>query len=358
MSVSSCPKGSIGLLDSLPSAANLLGDVDGASDASGLRSGIYAFHCQQGSAPALLSATHLYIIYWPEPTTWLDTANERTQRNRINFMRYLTKLTDQLRALISPEQEARLEWKGANVEEAEAGPESKDSFAFQLLPPAASVGRALDDRVFKFEVTKTKDQEEDAKLGPGFVVGLFHYISAAFSNGGFFVGRQFGHRRGGQTIDHRDPSTTLRDCDRWKWFRVPELHGIRGGRHKTSRSAGPSADGHAPASVSADNVLRPCTSVQWLTLHCVYRHQYPAMILADSITEEGLRILLEDCALKERCPDIWDDYLRGLAPLQARAKEEEASIKTRLRDEFEDNIAMFELGLSVMLAEKLIQAYR
>ncbi|KDN44291.1 hypothetical protein RSAG8_05555, partial [Rhizoctonia solani AG-8 WAC10335] len=46
-----------------------------------------------------------YIVYWPEVVTWDDAvASPSIRHNRTTFMRYLTKMTDQIVALVSPSQ--------------------------------------------------------------------------------------------------------------------------------------------------------------------------------------------------------------------------------------------------------------
>ncbi|CAE6457334.1 unnamed protein product [Rhizoctonia solani] len=53
---------------------------------------------------------HAYILYWPEDSTWDDKAISSVCRNRVTFMRYLSKLTDQMVALVSPEQSSAMVW--------------------------------------------------------------------------------------------------------------------------------------------------------------------------------------------------------------------------------------------------------
>ncbi|KAG8979786.1 hypothetical protein FRB94_011737 [Tulasnella sp. JGI-2019a] len=117
----------------------LLSDDDRKVSEYSLRSGIYlldpsfgTFDCAMDSPPTV------HIIYWPEDTTWDDTATGGVKRNRVTFMRYLTRLTDQIRALVSPEH-------------------------------AAAFGDS-DDRFFGFEVAKTREQEEDAQIHAGFIL--------------------------------------------------------------------------------------------------------------------------------------------------------------------------------------------
>ncbi|KAG8690824.1 hypothetical protein FRC11_008865, partial [Ceratobasidium sp. 423] len=82
----------------------LLSRVNKSSDSSPvLRSGLYlALHPDHNY---LGPSKFAYIIYWPEDTTWDDqAASSSVRRNRVTFMRYLTKLADQTISLVSPSQ--------------------------------------------------------------------------------------------------------------------------------------------------------------------------------------------------------------------------------------------------------------
>ncbi|KAI9443805.1 hypothetical protein H4582DRAFT_1846182 [Lactarius indigo] len=51
-----------------------------------------------------------YVIYWPENSTWSDSETSSVCRNRVTFMRYLTKMCDQVIALLSPDYSASIVW--------------------------------------------------------------------------------------------------------------------------------------------------------------------------------------------------------------------------------------------------------
>jgi hypothetical protein len=57
------------------------GDTDGSSE-PGLRSGLYAIRSLVST-----SEEQVYVVYWPEETTWDDHASSSVQRNRATFMR-------------------------------------------------------------------------------------------------------------------------------------------------------------------------------------------------------------------------------------------------------------------------------
>ncbi|KAG8744092.1 Vacuolar protein sorting-associated protein 13A [Ceratobasidium sp. 414] len=97
-----------------------------------------------------------YIVYWPEESTWDDqAASSSVRRNRVTFMRYLTKLTEQIVALVSPEQASKFIW--------DTGARNKDL-------PADQADNDDESRLFSFEVSKSLEQEEDAIGHPGFSV--------------------------------------------------------------------------------------------------------------------------------------------------------------------------------------------
>ncbi|KAK0239018.1 hypothetical protein EDD85DRAFT_769081 [Armillaria nabsnona] len=114
-----------------------------------LRSGLYALNSSTSNSE------QLFVIYWPEDTTWNDDAISAVRKNRITFMRYLTKVCDQLLCMISSKQAASLVWKET----------SEDPFM------------DLDDntdRLFAFEVHKTSEQEENVTIRPGFKINSAH----------------------------------------------------------------------------------------------------------------------------------------------------------------------------------------
>ncbi|KAI0089045.1 hypothetical protein BDY19DRAFT_122025 [Irpex rosettiformis] len=120
--------------------ANNEENIDGLP---GLRSGIYVI---KSPVPDIL-----YVVYWPEATTWNDDANDAIARNRVTFMRYLTKITDQRIALISREHADSLVWERQAVD-------------------GISGFEDGSDRMFPFEVLRTDEQEENATARPGFTI--------------------------------------------------------------------------------------------------------------------------------------------------------------------------------------------
>ncbi|KAL1696787.1 hypothetical protein GGG16DRAFT_43139 [Schizophyllum commune] len=117
-----------------------------------LRSGLYFVRMTLPSA----SEEQLFVIYWPEDATWNDNAPSAVCKNRVTFIRFLTKIADQTMCLISPEHAQQMVWKEAAVEDDNV---DLDEDA---------------DRFFTFEVAKTNEQEEDVAVRPGIRVGTLH----------------------------------------------------------------------------------------------------------------------------------------------------------------------------------------
>ncbi|KAH8993666.1 hypothetical protein EDB83DRAFT_2325213 [Lactarius deliciosus] len=92
-----------------------------------------------------------YIIYWPEDSSWNDSAPPPVCRNRVTFMRYLTKMCDQVVALLSADHSASIVWNDEDGDTNSVDIDAGDS-----------------ERLFAFEVAKTNEQEESAVSRPGF----------------------------------------------------------------------------------------------------------------------------------------------------------------------------------------------
>lgn len=122
-----------------------------------LRSGLYLFACNLEDAQPPPPA--FYIIYWPEETTWDDSADDRIRRNCVTFMRYLTQLADEVRLLISPEHESKLVWGDECVEDGTVA--SDHDF---------SDSDGDSDRFVQYQVAKTSEEEEDVQVDEGFLV--------------------------------------------------------------------------------------------------------------------------------------------------------------------------------------------
>ncbi|KIM92371.1 hypothetical protein PILCRDRAFT_417 [Piloderma croceum F 1598] len=100
---------------------------------------------------ALTADEQLYVLYWPQDTTWDDSALSSVRRNRVTFMRYLLKMCDQVVALISSEHANTIVWNDEDDATCSTDAEHDES-----------------DRLFTFEVAKTNEQEETVTFRPGF----------------------------------------------------------------------------------------------------------------------------------------------------------------------------------------------
>ncbi|KAG8950712.1 hypothetical protein FRC03_012780 [Tulasnella sp. 419] len=128
-----------------------------------LTSGIY-FLLPESNPPTsdTFRGHRSFIIYWPEDTTWDDMAIGAVRRNRTTFMRYLTKLTPQIRCLISRNYADTIVWKG--------GDQEMDDIS-DFTDEDSDDDGAEDERFFRFEVSRVTEQEEGAELYPGFELG-------------------------------------------------------------------------------------------------------------------------------------------------------------------------------------------
>ncbi|KAG8215603.1 hypothetical protein J3R82DRAFT_7468 [Butyriboletus roseoflavus] len=113
-----------------------------------LRSGLYII-----TTPEQTVGSHqIFVLYWPEQTTWDDSAVSSVRRNRITFMRYLTKMCDQVVSLISPEHAQTILWS-----EEDSSGDGGDN-----------INQEESDRAFTFVVAQTSEQEESVVVREGF----------------------------------------------------------------------------------------------------------------------------------------------------------------------------------------------
>ncbi|KAN0134234.1 hypothetical protein V8E53_008006 [Lactarius tabidus] len=117
-----------------------------------LRSGLYIMRTFIST-----SEEQTYVFYWPEDTTWDDGAVSTVQRNRVLFMRYLTKLCDQLVCLLSSKHSQAIVWgdKVDGLEDTSLNSEDVDL-----------------DRFFDFMVAKRSEKEENLGVRQGFTINF------------------------------------------------------------------------------------------------------------------------------------------------------------------------------------------
>ncbi|KAG8215118.1 hypothetical protein J3R82DRAFT_8569 [Butyriboletus roseoflavus] len=112
-----------------------------------LRSGLYICRVSE----SVSAAKRMYVIYWPEESTWDDNASPPVRRNRVTFMRYLTKICDQVTSLISEDHAKSMIWSNSVSDDQLSESDEDDT-----------------DRLFTFEVAKTNEQEEGVSVRQGF----------------------------------------------------------------------------------------------------------------------------------------------------------------------------------------------
>lgn len=129
-----------------------------------LRSGIYLLTVPAESVHQIPSGPTLYVIYWPEDETWDDDARTSVQKNRVTFMRFLTKLAPDMRLLLSENHTSALVWKYDTGEEDHESEEDS----------ACDEESDEDDRFVKLEVTQRSHEEEGVQHYSGFKVSTMH----------------------------------------------------------------------------------------------------------------------------------------------------------------------------------------
>ncbi|KAI9443992.1 hypothetical protein H4582DRAFT_2095349 [Lactarius indigo] len=122
-----------------------------------LRSGLYIIRTFTSTVEE-----QTYVLYWPEDTTWDDNAVSTVQRNRVTFMRYLTKLCDQLVCLLSAQHSQAIVWGDEvdDMDDASINSENDDS-----------------DRLYDFMVTETSEQEENVIARQGFTMNSSRLVN-------------------------------------------------------------------------------------------------------------------------------------------------------------------------------------
>ncbi|KAI6143619.1 hypothetical protein BKA82DRAFT_2417840 [Pisolithus tinctorius] len=140
-------------------AALLLSEPSTTEAHPTLRSGLYIL---RSSTAKPNECEQIYVIYWPEQNTWDDSVQVR--RNRVAFMRYLTRMCDQIVALVSSEHARKMVWNdvGGDHQDEDGGIDGDDG----------------GDRIIRCVVQKTTEQEESVQIREGFKV-TSEYISQA-----------------------------------------------------------------------------------------------------------------------------------------------------------------------------------
>ncbi|KAG9308630.1 hypothetical protein JVU11DRAFT_11581 [Chiua virens] len=128
-------------------ATKLIGSSETSVENLVLRSGLYICRVPKSAG----GVERMYVIHWPEESTWDDDASPPVRRNRVTFLRYLTKICDQVIALISEDHAKSIVWNNSVDDDRHSQSDEDDT-----------------DRLFTFEVAKTTEQEEGVSVRKGF----------------------------------------------------------------------------------------------------------------------------------------------------------------------------------------------
>ncbi|KAI6143616.1 hypothetical protein BKA82DRAFT_3983845 [Pisolithus tinctorius] len=124
-----------------------------------LRSGLYVLRPTEPYG----QTEQIFVVYWPQENTWDDSAPSQFRRNRVTFMRYLTKMCDQVVALISSVHAQTIVWNDGDKDVNGARDEDCEG-----------------NRIIKCVVDRTTEQEESVQVREGFKVasGLITYAGS------------------------------------------------------------------------------------------------------------------------------------------------------------------------------------
>ncbi|KAI6097344.1 hypothetical protein EDD16DRAFT_604216 [Pisolithus croceorrhizus] len=137
-------------------AARLLTDPSTAGPMTPtLRSGLYLLRPTEPFG----QTEQIFVIYWPQENTWDDSAPSQVCWNRVTFMRYLTKMCDQVAALISSAHAKTIVW--SDVDEDKARDEDDEG-----------------GRIINCVVNRTTKREESVQAREGFKVTSRHITYA------------------------------------------------------------------------------------------------------------------------------------------------------------------------------------
>ncbi|KAI6035781.1 hypothetical protein EDC04DRAFT_2571420 [Pisolithus marmoratus] len=123
-----------------------------------LRSGLYLLRPTEPYG----KTEQIFVVYWPQENTWDDSAPSQIRRNRVTFMRYLTKMCDQIVALISSAHAQTIVWNDGDDDDDEATRDEDDEGG----------------RIINCVVDRTTEQEESVQVREGFKVTSGHITYA------------------------------------------------------------------------------------------------------------------------------------------------------------------------------------
>ncbi|KAG8960525.1 hypothetical protein FRC03_006451 [Tulasnella sp. 419] len=268
-----------------------------------LRSGLYYLNLNSSS-----SNRTSYVVYWPEDTTWDDGATDSVRRNRTTFMRYLTRLVDQTCALMSPDHASKL------------------ISASEEPEPAKDLDDGTDhlERFFKFEVSKTKDQEEGVVIHPGFEV---HHSSIKSRS------------RPSTVTDNHDDSKSAETAPTFVngegCFGFASMHhippGLKTNFHRNS---------------------------EWTTLKLaeeIDRHRN--IFLAPTLTRDAVYILTQQSPVRKRARALIEDHEDRLATVRGLTRQTADSTLKSMKNELTQKRTQLVAGCRALVITKLREIY-
>ncbi|KIM19859.1 hypothetical protein M408DRAFT_334238 [Serendipita vermifera MAFF 305830] len=218
-----------------------------------------------------------YVIFWPEDGTWDDGAISSVSRNRTTFMRYLTKLCDQIDCLVSDEHARNFVWK----DDPNQGSMPGDEYS------------AFKDRMFGYTVQRTSEEEESAQASDGF---LFQH----------------------QAIEVIKEEPNGFPVDLPPMLLQPRLiHGDVNQAILRTR--------YTPNEVKSDKLSR---TMKTMTLkELLSERQSPSIVLGEEMDHKGLEILL-DHGLWDRCGNLRNEWQTRCSQ-ESRRREEDKNSEMR-----------------------------
>ncbi|KAH9991344.1 hypothetical protein BJV77DRAFT_1068323 [Russula vinacea] len=157
-------------------ARSLLVPTELGGSRPGLSSGLYVLRLGAGQVDP--NQEHHIVIYWPEDSTWDDSAASPVCRNRVTFMRYLTKMCDQVVVLLSAEHSASIVW-GDEDSDAESRNEQEETAVsrpgFQVILSFVRRKSISDlSKMNSFHISHYAIPTNCVLTPSSFVPGLFH----------------------------------------------------------------------------------------------------------------------------------------------------------------------------------------
>ncbi|KAL4072300.1 hypothetical protein J3A83DRAFT_4093511 [Scleroderma citrinum] len=181
-----------------------------------LRSGLYILRRTEQQN----KAEQIFVIYWPEENTWDDSASSPVRRNRVTFMRYLTKMCDQIVSLMSSEHSQSIIWNEGDDNHNDSRDEDDEG-----------------GRIITCVVDRTNEQEESVQVREGFRVQSEHISLSKSTIGGSSDQVQmkpvllFGETaQGFMTVKHQ-PAKRVADVYKGRSFTSLQLEGYLASDH-------------------------------------------------------------------------------------------------------------------------------